>query len=96
MKAPLDIAQASADLAAIRHLTQQPGWAVLCARFDKGLEQLTAKVLDVTQDDVMATRLRHARAAVLEFTPKKLAENIETVLSAAIKRAERPPQQPME
>lgn len=76
------------DLRAIRELTQHPGWAVLCARHDKGVENLTSQVLDPNLDDGMATRLRHARAVVLSLAPQVIAKDLETVLDAKLRRLE--------
>ena len=87
MKIPLT--QVSAELAAIRDLMKHPGWAVLCAKHDLGVKQLTDQVLDVNQDDLMATRLRHARASVLALSPAKLAETIEAKHVAALQKAEK-------
>lgn len=84
---PVDPDQVSKDLVAVRNLMQSPGWAVLCASHAKGVEQLTAAALDVTVDDLTATRLRHARAAVLELSPLTLANTLEKKLSAQLKRA---------
>lgn len=85
MKTPVE--QVERELSQIRQLMQHPGWALVCARFDKGLADLTKAILDASTDDETATRLRHARASVLELAPAKLAAVIETKHAAALKKA---------
>jgi hypothetical protein len=78
--------QAAIELRAIQDLVKHPGWAVLCARHAKGVEDLTAAVLDVTKPDEIATRLRHTRAAVVELSPQVIADGLEKVLTGQLKR----------
>lgn len=79
--------QARADLAAIRDLVKHPGWAVLCATHEKGVEQLTASALDVNASDETANRVRHARAVVLTLSPQAIADGLESKLLHRVKKA---------
>ena len=76
-------------LRALQDLTKHPGWAVLCERHAKGVDDLTKQVLDPNLDDAMATRLRHARAVVLALSPEATAKALETVLDAKLRAFER-------
>lgn len=83
----ITVEQAERELSQIRQLMQHPGWAVICARHAKGVEQLTAQILDANTDDLLATRLRHTRATVLELSPEQIATTLETKMAAVVKKA---------
>lgn len=73
-------------LSHIRQLVAHPGWALLCARFKAGHDQLKDSVFDMKLDDETANRIRHAAAAVETFDPATLAKQIDAKLVAAAKK----------
>lgn len=85
MKMPVE--QAERELSDIRQLMRHPGWALVCARFDKGLAQLKESVFDMKLDDETASRIRHSAAAVADMNPAALASAIEANRLSLVKKA---------
>lgn len=79
--------EAAVQLSHLRQLEQHPGWRLVCARFELGLQQLKESAFDMKRSDEIALRIRHAGAVVPEFAPEVLAKEMATRLQNIINSA---------
>lgn len=53
-------------------LEKHPGWKLVVAEYEKGLNQIVKQVLDQSVDDTTTLKIKHAHGLVEEANPEKL------------------------
>ena len=80
------IANPERDLADIAALVQHPGFALLCERFDKRLDEERDNCMEEA-DDIEAAKLRRAYGIAKTYHPKKETDALMGILKNRIKKA---------